>query len=103
MTTRITEFEGKATMQAILKLEGTLLQIDAQVLEEACERLIRKGRAITINLSGIRFVTDGAAQVLCRLKRSRGVVLEGMHLFVQQVIEMNEADLNNGNKKDGQS
>jgi len=103
MTTRITEFEGTATMQAILKLEGTLLLIDAQILEEACDRLMRKGRSVTINLSGIGFVTDAAAEILCRLRRTKGVVLEGMHLFVRQVIDMNEAALNNGNKKDGQS
>ena len=103
MTTRITQFENEKTRQTILKLEGTLLLPDAQVLEAACQDLCQNGTRVTVNLSGVGFVTDSAAEILCRLRKTCGVVLEGMHLFVQQVIEITDAALNNGDKKDGQS
>lgn len=87
----------------ILKLEGTLTVADAKLLEEICEDLREDfGYSITIDMSGVNFVGNRSAQILCRLKELPDLTLEGMHLFVQQMIESTEA-ANGDARKDGET
>ena len=88
MTTRITRIEGERASQMILKLEGALTVADARLLEEICDDLRGElGYAITIDMSGVNFVGSQGAEILCRLKATPGLTIEGAHLFVQQIIE----------------
>lgn len=102
MTTRITQSEDAKTKRAILKLEGTLTLADAKLVALTCAALSEQQiGSIAVDLHGLRFLSDESAQVLCELRASHGVVLEGMHLFVQQIIEMTEAQFNG--ERDSQS
>ena len=101
MTTRITRVEDELRNEMVLKLEGTLTQADARLLEEICDDLREElGYAITIDLSGVNFLGNKSAEILCRLKAQPDLTLRGMHLFVQQIIESTEA-ANGDTRKDG--
>lgn len=95
MTTRITRIEGKRASQMVLKLEGAVTVSDARLLEEICEDLQREvAQAITIDMSGVNFLATQSAEIICRLKETPGLTIEGAHLFVQQIIESVEARKN---------
>ena len=92
MTTRITRIEGQNRHQMVLKLEGMLTVADAKLLEEICEDLREEmGYGITIDMSGVNFIGHQSAQILCRLRALPNLTIEGMHLFVQQIIDSTEA------------
>lgn len=85
----------------VLKLEGTLTTADARLLEEICTDVREElGYGITIDLAGVNFVGNHSAKILCRLKEMPELTMQGMHLFVQQILESTEAAQGNG--KDGQ-
>jgi anti-anti-sigma regulatory factor len=92
MTTRITRVEDESTNRMVLKLEGTLTAADARLLEEICMDLRDElGYGITIDFTGVNFVGRNSAEILCRLKETPDLTMEGMHLFVQQIMESTEA------------
>ena len=102
MTTRITRIDGEVANRMVLKLEGTLSSADANLLEEICNDLSADlGYEITIDLANVDYLSRESAKVLCRLKTMPGLEMQGMHLFVQQIIELTEAAEANGNSKDG--
>ncbi|MET0647266.1 MAG: STAS domain-containing protein [Pyrinomonadaceae bacterium] len=92
MTTRITQLEGRvAGGRALLRVEGTLGRVEAELLEQVCSDLkAQTGASVTIDLTDISFLDSESASVLARLRREQEVDLEGVHFFVQQVIEIAE-------------
>ncbi|MBV9927321.1 MAG: STAS domain-containing protein [Acidobacteria bacterium] len=92
MTTRITQMEGRvAGGKALLRVEGTLGLADAELLEQVCADLKEQtGASVSLDLTDISFIDQAGAEVLARLRREREVSLEGLHLFVRQVIEIAE-------------
>lgn len=83
------DIESQAT---VLKVEGTLYLKDAELLEKICRDVAgQTGRPVTLELANISFIDSDSASVLCRLKREQGVRLEGLHLFIENVIELAEA------------
>jgi anti-anti-sigma regulatory factor len=60
------------------------------------------GYGITIDLAGVDFLSRQSAHILCRLQSQPELSLEGMHLFVQQIIEAAEAEHQNGQGGNGQ-
>ena len=92
MTTRITQLEGRvAGGKALLRVEGSLGLADAQLLEQVCTDLkAQTGANVTVDLTEISFLDSESASVLARMKREQEVNLEGIHFFVQQVIEIAE-------------
>ncbi|HWW75031.1 MAG TPA: STAS domain-containing protein [Pyrinomonadaceae bacterium] len=92
MTTRITQLEGRvANGRALLRVEGTLGLADARLLEQVCTDLkAQTGASVTVDLTDISFLDSEGAYVLARMRREQEVELEGIHLFVQQVIEIAE-------------
>jgi anti-anti-sigma regulatory factor len=89
MPTRITQFDAPELDSTVLKVEGSLCLEDAQVLERLCHEIAQdSGHAITLDLADLSFIDGDSAEVLSRLKRERGVRLEGLHLFVQKIIEL---------------
>jgi anti-anti-sigma regulatory factor len=83
----------------VLKLEGTLTVADARLLEEICSDVRDElGYGITIDLAGVDFLGRQSATILNRLKGSPDLTLQGMHLFVQQIMDSVEAE----NGKDGE-
>jgi anti-anti-sigma factor len=92
MTTRITQLEGYvAGGRALLRVEGTLERADAELLEQVCTDLkAQTGANVTVDLTEVSFLDSESASVLARLRREQKVNLEGVHFFVQQVIEIAE-------------
>jgi hypothetical protein len=80
--------EGVAT---VFKVEGTLYLKDAELLEKICRDASHQTkRPVTLELSGLSYIASESAAVLCRMKREQGVRLQGLHLFIEKVIEMAE-------------
>ena len=50
----------------------------------------RTKRCVTIELAGLSYLDSESAVVLCRMKRGQGVRLEGLHLFIEKVVELAE-------------
>jgi anti-anti-sigma regulatory factor len=93
MPTRITQVEAADGSGTVLRIEGSLALEDAALIERLCRDLrAQTGREITLDLADLSFLDSDSASVLRRLKCEHGVRLEGLHLFVQQAIEMAEQD-----------
>ena len=76
-----------------LKVEGSLYQEDAELLEKICRDIGEQtGAPLTLDLADLCFLDSDSASVLLRLKREQNVNLEGLHLFIQKVIEITEAE-----------
>ena len=91
MPTRITQVDEPDGAATRLRVEGSLYLADAELLEKICRDIQRdSGRAITLDLAELSFLDSDSAAVLSRLKRERGVTLEGLHLFIQKIIELVE-------------
>jgi anti-anti-sigma regulatory factor len=92
MPTRITQIDAPERGSTVLRVEGSLYPADAHVLEGLCRDIGRNtGHAVTLDLADLSFIDSESAGVLSRLRRERGVRLEGLHLFVQKVIELADA------------
>lgn len=90
MTTRITQLEGQNGTGATLKVEGIMSQADAELLAQICTELqAQPDRTVTIDLAGTTFLDSESAAILCRLGKE-GAQLTGLHLFVQQLLELTE-------------
>ena len=95
MPTRITEVRTPDGQRTTLRVEGTLGAEDAELVEKVCRELMRvTGRPVTLDLADLSFLDSDSAHILCRLKAEQDVSLEGLHLFIQRVIEMAEQDEN---------
>ena len=94
MPTRITQIDTPERAATRLKVEGSLYLEDAELLEKICRDIQQHSQLeITLDLADLSFLDSDSAAVLCRLKRERGVKLEGLHLFIQKIIELaDEAD-----------
>ena len=85
--------ECRADCETLLKVEGSLYLEDAELLEKICRDVGAQTRSrLTLDLADLCFLDSESASVLCRLKREQNVNLEGLHLFIQKVIEITEAD-----------
>jgi anti-anti-sigma regulatory factor len=101
MTTRITRVEDEKKNRMVLKLEGTLTAADAKLLEEICSDVTEElGYGITIDLAGVDFVGRSGAEILSRLKKTPDLTFEGMHLFVEQIMESIDGMMGNGKEGD---
>lgn len=79
--------------QTVLKVEGCLYLEDAELLEKICRDVGgQTGRHLTLDLADLSFLDSESASVLCRLRREQNVTLEGLHLFIEKVIELTEAE-----------
>jgi anti-anti-sigma factor len=91
MPTQITQIEDPARNRTILRVSGSLTQLDAELLERLCADLteISENR-IVIDLAEIDFMDSDSASVLSRVKEKYPVELEGVHLLVQNAIDLAE-------------
>jgi anti-anti-sigma factor len=97
MATRITQIEDPERDRTILRVEGSLAVEDAELLERLCKTLEQKSdQRVTIDVTDLHFLDSEAASVLRRLKQEQNVDLEGVHFFIQKVIEMTERSASRG-------
>jgi anti-anti-sigma regulatory factor len=91
MSIKITQIFDERRNQTILRVEGKLYLIDAEVLEQTLLELQKEGvKQVEINLSEVSFLNNESAAVLRRLRRL-GAVLTDINYFVQEVIEQTES------------
>ena len=75
----------------VFKVEGTLHLRDAELLEKICRDVANQTkRPVTLELSELCYLDSDSAAVLCRMKHEQGVRLEGLHLFIEKVVELAE-------------
>src|SRR5882724_6125746 len=80
-----------ATAPTVFKVEGTLYLRDAELLEKICRDVGNQTkRRVTLELAGLSYLDSDSAAVLCRMKRELNVSLEGLHLFIEKVVELTE-------------
>jgi len=93
MPTRITQVDAPGEAATRLRVEGSLYLADAELLERVCRDIRQEtGRAVTLDLADVSFLDSDSASVLSRMRRELSVGLEGLHLFVQKVIEFAEEE-----------
>jgi anti-anti-sigma regulatory factor len=107
MPLRITQIEESSDQKAgqfqsndqvldcmtVLKVEGSLYVEDAELLERICRDISKESNGfLTLDLADLSFLDSESASVLCRLRREQGVRLEGLHLFIEKVVELTEAE-----------
>jgi anti-anti-sigma regulatory factor len=91
MSIKITQIFDERRGQTILRVEGKLYLIDAEVLEQTLLELQKEGlQRVEINLSEVSFLNNESAAVLRRLRRL-GAILTDINYFVQKVIEQTES------------
>jgi anti-anti-sigma regulatory factor len=79
------------TGPTVFKVEGTLYLRDAELLEKICRDVGKQTeRPVTLELEGLSYLDSDSAAVLCRMKREQNVTLEGLHLFIEKVVELTE-------------
>ena len=79
------------TVPTVFKVEGTLHLKDAELLETICRDVGNQSkRPVTLELAGLSYLDSDSAAVLCRMKREQNVRLEGLHLFIEKVVELTE-------------
>jgi anti-anti-sigma regulatory factor len=79
------------TVPTVFKVEGTLHLRDAELLEKICRDIgDQTERPVTLELDGLSYLDSDSAAVLCRMKREQKVRLEGLHLFIEKVVELTE-------------
>ncbi len=89
MPTRITEVKTPDTTRTTLRVEGSLRLEDTELIEKICRDLKqRSGKSVTLDLADLCFLDSDSAHLLCRLRAEQNVSFEGLHLFIQRVIEM---------------
>ena len=91
MPTQITQIEDFARNRTILRVSGSLTQIDAELIERLCTDLFEAtGNRIVIDLAEIDIMDSDSASVLSRIKEKLPVEVEGVHLLVQNAIDIAE-------------
>jgi len=91
MPTQITQIEDPALNRTILRVSGSLTQLDAELLERLCADLNKTSdNRIVIDLAELDFMDSDSASVLSRVKDKYPVELEGVHLLVQNAIDLAE-------------
>ena len=92
MPTQITQIDDADGARTTLRIAGSLTLADAELIARICAGLHEQRDAIeiTLDLADLSFLDSEGAAVLARLKRQHGVMLDGVHLFVQQVIDQTE-------------
>ena len=83
------------TVPTVFKVEGTLYLRDAELLEKICRDVGNQTkRPVTLELTGLSYLDSDSAAVLCRMKREQNVSLEGLHLFIEKLVELTEESEN---------
>ncbi len=90
MPTRITQLGDERQAGVVLRVEGTLIREDAELLEKVCADIRRQQpeSPVTLDLADLMFLDSESASVLCRIRQEQNVALEGLQFFVQRVVEL---------------
>lgn len=91
MATNITQIDDIERNKIILRIKGEMSLSDAELLERiALDLRAENEKDLTLDLADLDFLDSEAAPVIKRLESEHGFEIEGMHVFVQKVIEETE-------------
>lgn len=91
MPTNIVQIEDAESGKTILRVEGEMTRMDAELLEKiALEMRGEIGKNLTIDLADLHFLDSDGASVLRRMANEHGFEIEGLLIFLQRAIEENE-------------
>ncbi len=88
MATKITEIEDKERGKTVLRVEGSLEESDAILLEKiALDLREHNGKNLTLDLADLDFMDSDSAPIVKRLEHEHGFEIEGLQIFLQKVVE----------------
>ena len=91
MPTNIQQIEDIERGKMILRVEGEMTRIDAELLEKIALEMRREtGKNLTIDLADLHFLDSDGAPVLKRMADEHGFEIEGLLIFLQRAVEENE-------------
>jgi hypothetical protein len=95
MPTNITQVEDAERGKMILRVEGSMTLDDAVLLEKIALDLRRQlDENLTLDLADLYFMDSDSAPVIKRLEREHGFEIEGIEVFLQNVVAETEAKTN---------
>lgn len=87
MATQINQIDDSERRTSTLRIEGELLGEDASLLERiGVEIREATGNQVIIDVADLDFMDSEAAPILRRLGRLEGFSIQGMEIFLQNVI-----------------
>ncbi len=91
MPTNIQQIEDIERGRTILRVEGEMTQMDAELLEKiALEMREETAKNLTIDLADLHFLDSDGATVLKRMVDEHGFEIEGLMMFLQRAVEESE-------------
>lgn len=88
MPTQITQIEDTERGKSILRVEGSLTEEDAVLLEKiALGMRAETGKNLTLDLADLDFLDSESAPILRRLQKEHGFEIEGMEFFLQKAVD----------------
>lgn len=91
MPTTVTQVEDTERGKMILRVEGSLTFEDAVLLEKiALEMRSELGRNLTLDLADLHFLDSESAPVVKRLQEEHNFEIEGLQIFLQNVVRETE-------------
>ncbi len=87
MMIRVTQLEGDAKTKMTFLVEGSLNFTGAQLLASVCQQAALQTKQVSIDLSGVAYLDESSATLLCWLRRQPKVSLTGCNLFTGLVLE----------------
>lgn len=93
MPTNIKEIEDRERDRTVLRVEGSISEADALLLEKIAVDLRRKnGKKMTIDLSDLDFLDSDGAPIIKRLKDEHKFEIEGLEFFLQKIVNQAERE-----------
>ncbi len=91
MATTINQIEDVENGTIILRVAGSMELEDAVLLKKiALQIRSEHGKNITVDLADLHFLDSESAPILKKIEREDGFTIEGMEIFLQNVV--NEAE-----------
>lgn len=91
MPTTLTQMEDPERGKTILRVEGSMTLADAVLLEKiALDMRSQMDRNLTIDLADLHFLDSDSAPILKRLEREHGFEIEGIEVFLQNIVTETE-------------
>jgi anti-anti-sigma regulatory factor len=95
MPTNITQIEDAERGKMILRIEGSMTFDDAVLLEKiALDLRSELDENLTLDLADLHFMDSDSAPVIKRLEREHGFEIEGIEVFLQNIVAETEAKTN---------
>lgn len=91
MPTKIVQIEDAERGKTILRVEGSLTEEDAVLLEKiALDLREQLNKNLTIDLADLHFLDSESAHIIKRLEKEHNFEIEGLLIFLQKAVEETE-------------